>query len=451
MEQEIPWFDDYFPKKIGITKQTLKKGVLYRLRYKDPTGYIHRPKGGTSLEEARKVAKETQIRLTRQDWNEEEKKRIFEHLKVINATEEEQSTRLTLELAIERYIKSTQRGSRPNTKTNLTAFFNRILVLFQTICPQKQYLDEITSEDIEDVLSYKKSTVFKRNEKLKNPEDIVIDDHLRVIRSLFKFHVERGNLLKNPAIVVKYLCEGGQKSRDVIPTDEEVQKIYQALNITSKNHSSSFTPMKEIVHFLVESGARIGEVLAMEWRDIQDDMWIIREKTCHDGYHFKPKSKKSYREYFLTQEMKAILERVPKVSSFVFPKARVLISDQCPSKRAHPSNVAKCCKCPLDRDRNHCEYRIVNYSRVSSIRTAWTNVRKKANVSNILIHDLRRYNNDKLLESGLSNEESGALIGNTARVNEMHYDANKKKRLQRMANEKRQLVGQISPKEKSEK
>lgn len=79
------------------------------------------------------------------------------------------------------------------------------------------------------------------------------------------------------------------------------------------------------------------------------------------------------------------------------------------------------------------------------MKSSWTRVRKNADALHITIHDLRRYHNDKLRTHGLSNEESGALIGNSARVNALHYDVNSERRLQRQATEKRQAIGRISP------
>ena len=150
-------------------------------------------------------------------------------------------------------------------------------------------------------------------------------------------------------------------------------------------------------------------------------------------------------KYILTDDMKSILGSLPRNSNFVFPKAQVRVSPNCPSKTRNPSGVAQCCNCPLKRDRFECNYRKTNYTRVKSIKTAWTNIRKKANALHLTIHDLRRYNNDKLLESGLTNNESGALIGNSERVNALHYDVRREARLSKIASEKRLEIGRIAP------
>ncbi|MBF0238245.1 MAG: hypothetical protein HQM12_11105 [SAR324 cluster bacterium] len=72
-------------------------------------------------------------------------------------------------------------------------------------------------------------------------------------------------------------------------------------------------------------------------------------------------------------------------------------------------------------------------------------MRKKANVAEINLHDFRRYYNTKLLENGFSNEETGALIGNSAIVNRKHYVPTKEERFLKSALEKRKTIERIFP------
>ena len=68
--------------------------------------------------------------------------------------------------------------------------------------PLKLEWGDITSEDIEDVLLIKQQETFKLHGELRSPSDIVIDDHLRMIRSMFKFLQERKFAKIEPVSVV---------------------------------------------------------------------------------------------------------------------------------------------------------------------------------------------------------------------------------------------------------
>ena len=440
----IPWFDDFHPRQVGVVKKSGKAGkVQYRLRFKLPTGNECFPKAGTSQDEAKRFAKETQRRLIRQDWTDEERQKIISALGLDQKPKEE---RLTISASLKQFKKSVLRGLAESNAKNTESQLGMIESLFAVACANLEYVDELSPEAIEDLLTLYKQRTVKRHGKVSSIDDITVDNLLGLIRRWCAWLVDRDKLLKNPALRVKYLCNGGTKARKVIPEQETIRRVYEELAKEDHGHSSSWSPLRDIIAFLVESGCRKTEVLTMEWTDIKDGHFHIQEKTCADGFAFRPKSEKSHRSIEVSPEMQVILDRQPRVSSFVFPKAQVRISGDCPSKKESPSKVAKCCKCPLGRDRLSCDFRRVKYSRLRSIKGAWTEVRRRAGALHIWVHDLRRFHNEALRDHGLTNEESGALIGNSKEVNARHYDVHHHRRLQEEAQSKRRSIGRIGPK-----
>ncbi len=439
---EIPWFNDYHPRKVGVIKKTGRGGKpLYRLRFRLPTGEECNPKAGTNADEAHRFARSTHHRLIRQDWTAEERSKIIQAL---GLDQEPEPDRLSLQDSLELFQTSVLRGVTDNTARSTTSLLKQIGELFARACPDLHDLDDLTPEAIEAVLNIKKQMPIRRQGVETVPDDISVDNLLRMIRRWCKWLVERDKLAKDPALRVKYLCSGGQKARTVVPHDTKILRIYEELSKPEDRSKSSSSPLRSIIEFLIETGARRSEVLCLEWTDIEDGRWHIREKVCADGYRFTPKSSKSTRCYVLTDEMREILERQPKVSPFVFPKQQVRLVG-CPVKRVRPGKTVSCGTCPLERNRFSCEFRTVTYSRISSIDTAWTNLRKKADALDITLHDLRRYANEKLLQQGLSYAEAGAIIGNSAVVNRKHYDPHRDQRLHDQATQKRLQMGRLGP------
>ena len=60
--------------------------------------------------------------------------------------------------------------------------------------------------------------------------------------------------------------------------------------------------------------------------------------------------------------------------------------------------------------------------RISSVKRAWGNLLKEANVEHIQLRDLRTFFNWMLVSQyGLSHKEAGAYLGNIEAVNFNHY------------------------------
>ena len=162
-------------------------------------------------------------------------------------------------------------------------------------------------------------------------------------------------------------------------------------------------PIIDLCHFLVSTGARLGEVLHAEWQDfdLSKGIWrIVHKPECptSDGLGWYPKWKKP-RVIELIPEAKQVLQNLPRYSEtwgsykdgsnvfwkkadFVFTVKRKVIDNGMTETR----NV-----------------------RISSVKRAWGNLLKEANVEPIQLRDLRTFFNWMLVSQyDLSHQEAGA-------------------------------------------
>ena len=183
------------------------------------------------------------------------------------------------------------------------------------------------------------------------------------------------------------------------------------------------TPIVEIVKFLIFTGARLGEVLHLEFSDIdfETGVWHIRKKPkCPTfyGLGWSPKWEKE-RTVVLFPEALAVIKNQPRrkrvvgtipvrgnenrlidhkivSADFVFPKMEISVVD---------------------------EVRKTRFSRVDNVARSWKNLKSRVGISpDLQIKDLRTYFNHVLRSRyGFSSKEAGAYIGNSERVNEVHY------------------------------
>jgi integrase len=246
--------------------------------------------------------------------------------------------------------------------------------------------------------------------------------------------------LDNPMAEVS-LPRNMQLDRERLPSIDEVKAIQSVLEIP-KGHSSNVSPIAPIINFAIYTGARIGEILNCEWGDfdLEKGYWSIRSKpNCpsEEGMGWEPKHGKERRikllpparSILLNQEYRETVgfisdgngQQKPVASKFVFPKKQVRISDTCPMLAE--KGYSKCCKCREYLNREDCMHRSIIYSRCNSVKKAWVNVRKKAGVSDIVLHDFRRFFNVTILQGSLrlTAENAGKYIGHSKKVNNDHY------------------------------
>ena len=150
-------------------------------------------------------------------------------------------------------------------------------------------LHEITTFNVE---QYK----AKRRAKGVKPGTIVREGI--VLSSMLRQAVEWKRLVTAPKVTV----QRGEANRTRILTPDEQARLMVAYDKNVKRRR-----LKPLVELLLATAARVGELLELQWKDIDEGyLWL-----------YKTKNGKA-RRLPLTTEMRAILERIPRHGSHVF-------------------------------------------------------------------------------------------------------------------------------------
>lgn len=129
-----------------------------------------------------------------------------------------------------------------------------------------------------------------------------VDRELDTLRSIFSAAIEWRKLAgDNPCRSVKRLLKHGDNRRTRILTDDEQERLLAAAPPKTR----------AIIAVALYTGARIGEVLALEWADATDDSLLFRHTK-----NGKP------RRISIGPSIRAGLNQLPKSGRYVFMNAR---------------------------------------------------------------------------------------------------------------------------------
>jgi len=140
-------------------------------------------------------------------------------------------------------------------------------------------------------------------------------DHLRWdLRSIFRLAVQDGYLSSNPAELLFTPAKVNKPSRRVL-TGEHVQSILNALGLRERL----------IVQLALFSGMRPGEILALQWKHVEDDHLQI-EQRLYRGKLDRPKTERSKRKAALSKSTAQLMKEWRQANSvepesWVFPSA----------------------------------------------------------------------------------------------------------------------------------
>ena len=283
--------------------------------------------------------------------------------------------RLDLNLGVEKYLDAS--GVKKNTRTQnndkyaLKSLISRL---------DKVFVDEVTPYDIQMLLGKLKS---------ENKKEATLRTYRGILKIFFAWITENGLVqMDNPVNKYSLIKQTSILVRDRLPKPEEIQRI---LSCDSK--------IMPVMRFLIHTGARLGEVLHLEWEDIEDGFWHIRYKpNCPTkfGMGWSPKWDKP-RSIPLKPEALEVFENLPRVSRWVFPKA--------------------------------------DGTRRDSMDKSWKTLLKKAQVENLQIKDFRNWSNHILKHENLfTTKEASSYLGHSPMVNESHYEPISKERIYQKIN-----------------
>ena len=271
--------------------------------------------------------------------------------------------RLRINEAAQEYLYATSAGRKPKTQINDSYSLLSLVSRFQ-----KEFVDEIRLYDIQ-ILITELHEEGKAQASLKT--------YLGILKKFFGWLEESGLAeIKNPVKGKVIIPNSSGLVRDRLPSFEEVAVLI-----------SDECAIQPLVRFLAFTGCRVGEALHMEWQDVIDGVWMIQRKpNCPTafGLGWSPKWDKS-RQVPLIKEALEVFVSQPRISRWVFPKT--------------------------------------NGTRRGSLKRSWGSMKERNRIVDFQLKDFRTWFNH-LLKSyfGFSSKEAASYIGNSPRINEVHYD-----------------------------
>jgi integrase len=398
----------YDPKCKLYKREQTKHQVMWYISYYLPNNKrVQRPVHHVE-KEAKKLLRLKELQLIQGHFDTKDQKKLEGFLPKVDLRLE----RLTIEKALHQYFKVTETRKTPKTHYNDYLSISRYFDYFLT--NERVFMDEISPLDIQ---------MFIRTLDKSGKSGSTIKNAITMVRKVFNCLIDEIKILDcdNPIPAKIKLPKKNGLVRDRLATEVEIQQILNA-GLPKVNHSSNVSPTKQIVSFLIYTGARLSEVLHAEWEDfdLNQGIWHIKSKPkCPTlfGLGWYPKWRKE-RDVILFQEAIDILSKMPKVKSsgkvairnekgkiidgktypanFIFPKKEVRIMSDGTKKKI--------------------------FSRVDSIKRSWASMKERAGVSDLQIKDLRTFFNHTLKSHfGFSSKEAGFYIGNSEEVNDLHY------------------------------
>ena len=199
-------------------------------------------------------------------------------------------------------------------------------------------VDMIKPEDIERFKMYLKTN--------RNSSNSTINKYISALSKMFNLGISNKLITDNPVKNIKKLREDNYKIR-FLTTDEE-KRMYKIIN-------EKFTYLEPIVTCALQTGMRKGEILNLQWKQIDFDYGFIEL--------LKTKSGKS-RKIPLSKTLKTTLERLDRSYDYVFINPLT----------AQP---------------------------YTDIHNSFSTVLKEANIDNFRFHDLRHTVATRLVEKGI--------------------------------------------------
>ena len=309
--------------------------------------------------------------------------------------------------AVEIYLKNTAENRTPRAQYNDERTLNMLFSQFEQ--SGHEFIDQITPFDVQLLIN---------QHSQKGISEATLKYYQRGMSKVFKWLSEDMELveMKNPLKKIKIPKKTGLV-RDRIPTKAEMASLNAAaVEGVIKNRS----PIVEIFKFISLTGARLGEVLHMEWEDFDEKtgVWTIRSKPrCPTfyGLGWKPKWDKC-RQVPLFDEAIELLEYLPRQEEVYGTVPDRGENSVIVGHKIYHANFVFPRKVVDGKSGKF------GYCRVNCIRNGWESLKKLARVENLQLRDLRTYFNHILKTNyNFTSKEAGAYIGNNEVVNELHY------------------------------
>ncbi len=384
-----------------------KRKSRWVLEYNLPTETKKRtiltlPKG-ISESKARSMGKAKELDLMRGKFTEKEYKKICE--------KNDSGHSWTIEKGVEEYISTTavfkslkQRDKEKYEIPNRFRFFTETCKL--------KMLHQIKKSHVLDC-----KNDFTKKISTEELAPTTAQAGFATVQKVLKWLWENEKILSHPGKDIKPIkIATKDKARTNTFTPEQVLAVMNA-----DFHPKLDFPIKAYFLFAKETGARIGEILHLEWGDIVNGIWYIKSKPkCPTrlGKGWSPKWGKE-RPIVLTPAALGVLEMLPKVSSVGYIKGE---------DSPVPANFVFVVK---DRKVEG------GFRRVDDIDRSWQGLMKAAGLPDtgpeaFVRHDLRRTCNEEKKRQGISDEQRAKELGHSVKVNLSNYTGEFNPELEKM-------------------
>lgn len=216
-----------------------------------------------------------------------------------------------LDVFVKEYLAYSQTNHRSSTTTRYRAAIDNFIRFIREKTNIKR-LNDITTDTIEQYKIWRRNTVVAANGK--NPSRVkpqylrqgakahTINLEVRTLRSMLYLAVKWMKLEINPAHGVKDLKAEDSKKRRFL-TDAECDQLLAA----------SPPELYSIFFVLIYTGMRKGELINLEWKDIDFNRGVIKVQR---KLFWVPKT--GEREIPMGKNVTEIIQRLPKKSNLVF-------------------------------------------------------------------------------------------------------------------------------------
>lgn len=192
---------------------------------------------------------------------------------------------------------------------------------------------------------------------------------LRTLSTVFSYAVQRGYVTTNPVMGVR---KAPDRHSERFLSEDELKALGKALDAAD----ASVPKAAAIIRLLAMTGCRRREIEALTWVEVDLLNGFLRLKE----------SKTGSKNVFISQDAATILSKIPRVEGkpWVFPGT---------TGKGHYQHTAK----------------------------VWTDVREKAGLADVRLHDLRHTFASRSLAEGASLEVVAALLGHRERRTTERY------------------------------
>ena len=212
-----------------------------------------------------------------------------EVLQKIAAYREKEDTGVTFSLMAEEWWAYKEAKLSPNTVNGYRVAMQRAVDRFENT-PMKN----ITATQLRGWLDWLGNRGYARK---------TVANHLIVLSEIFSWACENHNLPENPATMV-HVPDGLKKTKRKMPSPEEIEIIKKSVN----------TPDGLFFYFLMYTGLRLGEALALQWKDLDPQKGIIHVWRSlywpgkNNGEFKPPKTEAGVRDIIYLDRLQAVLE-----------------------------------------------------------------------------------------------------------------------------------------------